>query len=105
MKAMSEGDGKTIRQICAVRVALQRFAAEQTDPAVRFHLACLDFQLAKAPQHCDDREFRKKLADNVERISNSILAQSKSKQAAQFRGARSEQMTSLGQAYKATAGG
>jgi hypothetical protein len=41
-------NGKLIEDISAVRIGLERFAAEQADPAVCFFLACLKYRLASA---------------------------------------------------------
>lgn len=48
--AMSEEYDETIEEIRTVRIALQRFAAEQTDETVSFHLSCLDVRLAAASE-------------------------------------------------------
>jgi hypothetical protein len=42
-------NGRLIEDISAIRIALERFAAEQTDAAVRF-LACLEYRLASAAE-------------------------------------------------------
>ena len=63
---------KTIEEIVNLRIDLRRFAAAQTDPVVRFHIDCLDDGLATACASREDPEFRKKLAENVDRLARSL---------------------------------
>jgi hypothetical protein len=65
-------NGKLIEDISAVRIGLERFAAEQTDPAVRFFLACLEYRLTSAAERYADPEFRSKLAANVDRLAAAV---------------------------------
>ena len=65
-------NGKLIEDISAVRIGLERFAAEQSDPAVRFFLACLEYRLTSAAERYADPEFRSKLAANVDRLAAAV---------------------------------
>ena len=65
-------NGKLIEDISAVRIGLERFAAEQADPAVCFFLACLEYRLASAAERYADPEFRSKLAANVDRLAVAV---------------------------------
>jgi hypothetical protein len=65
-------NGRLIGDISAIRIALERFAAEQTDAAVRFHLACLEYRLASAAERYADPEFRSRLAANVDRLAAAV---------------------------------
>ena len=67
---------KTIEEILNLRIDLRRFAAAQTDPVVRFHVGCLDDGLAAACGSHEEPEFRKKLAENVDRLADALLAKS-----------------------------
>jgi hypothetical protein len=76
---MSEQKGNL--EIRAVLAALQRFATDKADPAVLFHIACLEVRLAMALDRNDDPEFRRKLAGNVDRLAASLLAPAWSRRA------------------------
>jgi hypothetical protein len=65
-------NGKLIEDISAVRIGLERFAAEQTDPAVRFFLACLEYRLTSAAERYADPEFRSWLAADVDRLAAAV---------------------------------
>jgi hypothetical protein len=71
-EVMSGPNDRLIEDISAVRIALERFAAEQTDPAVRFFLACLEYRLTFAAERCADPEFRSGLAANVDRLAATV---------------------------------
>jgi hypothetical protein len=68
---MPKQNGK-LEEIRAVLTALQRFAAEQSDPAARFHAACLEVRLAMALERDFDAQNRKKLAETVDRLAASL---------------------------------
>ena len=71
-EVMPGPNGKLIEDISAVRIGLERFAAEQTDPAVRFFLACLAYRLTTAAERYADPEFRSKLAADVDRLAAAV---------------------------------
>jgi hypothetical protein len=64
-------NGRLIEDISAIRIALERFAAEQTDAAVGFP-ACLEYRLASAAERYADPEFRSRLAANVDRLAAAV---------------------------------
>jgi hypothetical protein len=71
-EVMPGPNGRLIEDISAIRIALERFAAEQTDAAVRFHLACLEYRLASAAERYADPEFRSRLAADVDRLAAAV---------------------------------
>jgi hypothetical protein len=69
---MSGWNGRLNEDIRDVRIGLERFAAAQTDPAVLFFLACLEYRLTSAAERYADPEFRNRLAGNVDRLAAAV---------------------------------
>ena len=71
-------NGRLIGDISAIRIALERFAAEQSDAAVRFLAAyrqpqaMREYRLASAAERYADPEFRSWLAANVDRLAAAV---------------------------------
>jgi hypothetical protein len=69
---MSEKANKPIADIDAVRTALRRFDAKQTDFAVRFHVSIVDANLRAASEGHDDQAFREGFAVAVDDLAACI---------------------------------
>jgi hypothetical protein len=69
---MPGSNGRLIEDIGDIRIGLERFAAAQTDPAVLFFLACLEYRLTSASKRYADPEFRNSLAANVDRLAAAV---------------------------------